>query len=399
MVWPGPRDDDLAPDVIGSGSEDSGLLARWPRLARAAGTTRLRWVAAFAVAVAVATVTVVAGGSHHAARPGGGHAGPAITTAPGSTGKAGPGGVFAHGTADGQAWRLAVQDIAGPGLGCVPAVTLNGNDADPVFPGPAALTPVGDPAFVTLGPALPGVGFAFIQVPADIGWVAPGPSGIGPGLRPVSVTTCGQAFRVVGFAYPLTGTLRVRTSTQVYTIPAMFSDPRPTLADPQIDGLWQDVDAAHAQVAIATLASGRVLGQQWSIAVAFGTAGDCFTLSTSYLDDSANAKASQTSFCGPVSTQGGPATIVSLAFGSSAPSGLGTGYAVSVGPGTARLSAELSTGAMLSVTPVVVHGRRYAAFFVPGPPHLTWLNGVDAAGQDVAGVQDLPELGYTQFPL
>jgi hypothetical protein len=31
--------------------------------------------------------------------------------------------------------------------------------------------------------------------------------------------------------------------------------------------------------------------------------------------------------------------------------------------------------------------------------HLTWLNGVDAKGQDVAGIQDLPMYGYIQYPL
>ena len=45
-----------------------------------------------------------------------------------------PGGVIARGTADGHPWRLAVQDIADPGYSCLPAITINGTDADPVYP-------------------------------------------------------------------------------------------------------------------------------------------------------------------------------------------------------------------------------------------------------------------------
>src|ERR1035437_4837474 len=71
-------------------------------------------------------------------------------------------GVFASGTADGHAWRLAVQDIADPGYRCLPAITLDGTDADPVYPDP------GNVADVALGPADPGIGFAFAQVPAGL---------------------------------------------------------------------------------------------------------------------------------------------------------------------------------------------------------------------------------------
>src|SRR5438067_2034109 len=60
---------------------------------------------------------------------------PLPVTVPAS-GIAGPDGVFASGIADGRPWRLAVQDIAGPGYRCVPAVTVNGTDADLLFPNP-----------------------------------------------------------------------------------------------------------------------------------------------------------------------------------------------------------------------------------------------------------------------
>jgi hypothetical protein len=35
-----------------------------------------------------------------------------------------------------QVVRLAVQDITDPRYRCIPAVTINGNDADPVYPPP-----------------------------------------------------------------------------------------------------------------------------------------------------------------------------------------------------------------------------------------------------------------------
>ena len=47
---------------------------------------------------------------------------PLPVTVPAS-GMAGPDGVFASGTADGHAWRLAGQDIADPGYRCIPAIT------------------------------------------------------------------------------------------------------------------------------------------------------------------------------------------------------------------------------------------------------------------------------------
>jgi hypothetical protein len=319
-------------------------------------------------------------------------------------GTAGPGGVFAEGGADGHRWQLAVQDIAASGSGCQPGVTLDGNDADPLFPHPAMPTPVGSLAFMRPGSAMPGVGFAIIRVPADVSWVwlDPGPvTGLMLGLPSVTITACGERFRLVGFAYPLASTLRIDASTATrslrYTVPRALSAPQPSLAAPQIDGVWQDMDTAHARVAITTLAAGRAFGQRWSIRLGFGTAGDCFTLSTAYIDDSANAKPEQTSFCGPVSTPRGPDTIMALALGSPAGNGQGVGYAVSVGPGTAHLTARLSNGATFRVTPVVAAGRRYAAFFVPGPAHLTWLNWENTAGHEIAGIQGLPDYGYTQF--
>ena len=100
-----------------------------------------------------------------------------------------PDGVFAQGSAGGHAWRLAVQDIADPGYPCQPAIVLNGTDADPVYPAPGNL------AAVALGPALPGVGFGFIQLPATVsGVVVNGQANV----PAVTVTACGLSAALSG---------------------------------------------------------------------------------------------------------------------------------------------------------------------------------------------------------
>jgi Sigma-70 region 2 len=120
---------------------------------------------------------------------------PALPAMVPAGGTAGPDGVFASGTVDGHAWRLAVQDIADPGYGCIPAITINGTDADRVYPGPE------NGADVALGPAEPGVGFAFLQLPAEVeGVVLDGRES----LPATTATVCGQRYRVVGFAFRLT---------------------------------------------------------------------------------------------------------------------------------------------------------------------------------------------------
>jgi Sigma-70 region 2 len=310
---------------------------------------------------------------------------------------------FAGGTAGGRRWQLAVQDIADPGFRCLPGVSIDGTDADPLFADshPLRHSPVGDPAFVTLGPVLPGVGFAFIQVPADIDWVWLDPvGGFQFGAAPVTVTACGQRFRLVGFAYPLSMALRIHASSGdrpegSYAVPSALSAPRASPDDPQVDGLWQNLDATDAAVATGTIASGNVFGVRWSIRVTFGKAGDCFSISTSPADGDGLWQVG----CGPISTPQGPSTIVVLPLGSPHPGVVGVGYAVSVGSGIDHLTAELSDGSNESVRPMVVDGRRYAAFFTPGSLRMFWLNWIDARGRPIAGTTELPGHGYMQFGL
>jgi hypothetical protein len=390
-----PRDELADADIVSSGGEK--FDAFWGRVI-GSRWTRIAAIPVLAGAVAAAVLAIPH--AHPAARvtPPGQYV--AITNTTTGLGS----GAFAAGTADGRAWQLTVEDIADPGLRCLPGVSVNGNDAEPLFadPNPLRQTPVGAPAFVTLGSDLPGAGFAFVQVPADADWLWADPVGsFQLGVAPVTVTTCGQQFHLVGFAYPLTATLRIHVSFRhrpagSYAVPNALSAPRTSLDDPQVDGLWQSLDPAQGTVASATIASGNAFGDRWSIRVTFGKAGDCFSISMSPPSGS-NANGLWQAACGPISTPQGPSTIMVLPLGSPHPGVVGVGYVVSVGSATDHLTAELSDGSNVSARPLVVYGRKYAAFFVPGALRIFWLNWIDAAGRPIAGTTGLPGYGYMQF--
>jgi hypothetical protein len=398
-----PRDELADADVISSGREDSGAFA-------AAVTRRMRsrWAMAAAVPVlagVVAAAVVLVPASRPAARSAAPRLAPSARQVSVTNGVAHPGsGVFAGGTANGKQWQLMAENIADPGFGCVPAVSVDGNDADPLLADqhPLEQSPVGDPAFVTPGSGVPGTGFAFVQVPADADWLWADPVGsFQLGVAPVTVTVCGRPFRLAGFAYPLAATLRLHLSFRdraagSYTVPAALSAPHGSADTPQVDGMWQSPDPAQGPVAAGTIASGNLFGEHWSIRVTFGTAGDCFSVSTAPPAGSTADRLLQTG-CGPISTPQGPSTIMVLPLGSPHPGVVGVGYAVSVGAGVDHLTAELSDGSNVSARPLVVDGRKYAAFFVPGQLRLFWLNWVDATGRPIAGTTGLPGYGFMQF--
>lgn len=397
------------PDII-SGGRDGPELPRWrpPRWylrAKSAAERLSKRTRTIAIAVLACTAIVIAvpmvlphraTTSSSASRPVSviNAAAPAVST----------GGLFARGTAGGRTWRLTVTDIADPGYPCQPGVTLNGTDAVPVFAGvlPAPETPVGDPAFIVPGSWLPGAGFGFVQLPAGASRIQVLPAGVASSeITPVTVTACGVRFRLAGFGYPLASRLRITETGRLdasYSVPPTLSQPQPSLAAPQDTGIWQNLDALHSQLATGTLAAGRAFGLPWSIKLIFGTQGDCFSLTTSYLDESTtDPRPEQIGTCGPIAAPRGPDTIVALPLAFPAASGVGTGFAVSAGAGTSRLVAVFTGDGAAIVQPVVVAGREYAAFFVPAPEHLVQLYWI--AGSHTITTTLIPQYGYTQLPL
>jgi hypothetical protein len=301
-----------------------------------------------------------------------------------------PGGVIAQGTADGHPWQLAVQDIADPGYACLPAITIDGTDADPVFPHP------GTGAVVGLGSARPGVGFAFVQVPADInGIVVNGDTSV----PAVTVAACGLRYHVAGFAYPLAKPLRVTVANPppgwppVFAMPLVSTQPPSAHLTPESAGLWINTSSPQGETDSVALAWGTLPdGQDWFIKLQFGVGGDCYEL-----DGSSSLGSDQMGSCGPVSTPDGPETIMALPLGFPNPGTGATGYAVQVSPGTAQLTATLSNGSTEPATLCVVAGRKYAAFIVPGPRRLAKLTWFDARGHVIASTTALPRYGYVQF--
>jgi hypothetical protein len=306
---------------------------------------------------------------------------PFAVTVPAS-GIAGPDGVFASGTAGGHAWRLAVENIADPGYRCLPAITVNGTDANLVQPNPRNY------AAVAFGPAAPGLGFVYVQLPADVtGIVLDGQESI----PAVTATACGLRYRLAGFAYRLAHRPRVSAAGAAasYQLPSVGSLGTTTAPAGQNYGVWTNVGTPGAETEQGTLASGR----DWSITVLLDAGGDCY-----HYESTTTPGTPQISACSPVSTPGGTETIMALSL-SYPPAHLRgpTGYAVQVSPATARLQATISDGSTKLVTPRVVGGRRYAAFTVATSLRLVRLTWLDVAGKAFASTTALPRAGYTQF--
>jgi hypothetical protein len=331
-------------------------------------------VGTLALAGIVAMTSLALRGSQPSVVP---PAAPAVT--------AGPDGVFASGTADGHPWRLAVQNIADPGYRCLPAIVINGSDADPVSPAP------GNAAAVALGQAVRRVAFAFIQLPARVGGVIVNGD---QNVPAVIVNACGYRYRLVGFSYSLAGRLRI---TLAKPYPGWSADVFVPTATTQSGstqaGLWINTYTATGATASATVASGTLPGGQgWIIKLQFGPGGDCYEF-----DGQNSLGSTQMGYCGPVSTPDGPETIMALPLGFGEPGVGAIGYAVQVSPGTVRVRAVLDNGSSVLATPRVVDGRKYVAFVVPSPRSVHRLIWLDAGDRVMASTTAVPQYGYTQF--
>jgi hypothetical protein len=344
---------------------------------------RLRRAGAAAGTLGLAAIIAVAALAGHGGPPA---AGPAVV----ALGPVVPGGVIAHGTADGHPWRLAVQDIADPGYSCLPAIVLNRTDADPVYPDPDT------GAAVALGPSLPGIGFGFIQLPAAVNAIVVDG---GASVPAVTVAACGYRYHVAGFAYSLAKPLRVTIANPapgwppVFTMPLVSTQAPSRTTTPETPGLWINTSSAPGAADSSALAWGTLPdGQQWFIKLQFGTGGDCYEL-----DGQSSVGSTQMGYCGPVSTPDGPETIMALPLGFPDPGTDATGYAVQVSPDTGLLEATLSNGSSEPASFCVVDGRKYAAFIVPSPLHLSRLTWLDARGRVIASTTALPRYGFVQY--
>src|SRR5579864_2214274 len=338
-------------------------------------------VGVLGVAAIIATIAISPAGGRQPISP---------STASLQARPAAPGGVFATGTADGHPRRLAVHDIAHPGYPCLPAITINGTDADPVYPEPA------NGAAVTLN-SDPGIGFAFVQLPPYIGGLILNGRET---LQAVAVNVCGFHYRLVGFSYPLAENYRLTTANPApasYVVPIPVVNP-PSSASPefaQTAGIWNNVGQTGAENASSVVADGLGSGQDWSIIVTLGAGGDCYEFISPRVLNSPQMNA-----CGPVSTPDGPETIMALPLanpGSADPGGGAIGYALQVSPATAELDATLSNGSTQPVTLCVVAGRTYAAIAFSSSLRLTRLTWRNAAGQAFATTTRLPRYSYVQF--
>jgi hypothetical protein len=307
-----------------------------------------------------------------------------------SAGSVAPGGVIARGTADGHPWRLAAQDIADPGYACLPAITFNGTDADPVYPDPDT------GAVMAPGSSWPGVGFAFVQLPADVSTIVVNGD---VNVPAVTVAACGLRYHVAGFSYPLakppwiTVTNPPRDWPPTFTMPLVSTAPPGMYTTPDSPGLWINSNSAQGEADSGSLITGTLPdGQDWFIELQFGTGGDCYEFYASSTSGS-----DQMGSCGPVSTPDGPETIMALPLGFPKAGTGATGYAVQVSPGTGLLQATLSNGSTEPATFCVMSGRKYAAFIVPNPLRLTKLTWFDAQGRIMASTTALPQYGYVQF--
>jgi hypothetical protein len=342
---------------------------------------RLRRAGATAGSLALAGIVAVAALVVH-----GGRAPGTPATAPVSARAAAPGGVFAAGIADGRPWRLAVQDIADPGYSCLPGITINGTDADPVYPDPE------NGAAVTLS-SYPGTAFAFVQLPPYVaGLVVNG----GDSIQAVAVNVCGLNYRLVGFSFPPGENLRLTVAnSSAGPPPPSYYVPMPvvgqlsgTATSAQTDGIWNNVGSTSAETAMGVVADSLSSGPEWSIVLNLGAGGDCYQFTS---------QVSAANSCGPVSTPDGPETIMALPPGHPNPDGGAIGYALQVSPATAELKATLSNGSTQLVHPCVIAGRAYAAFAVDGSLRLTRLTWLNASGHAFASTTDLPRHGYVQF--
>jgi hypothetical protein len=250
---------------------------------------------------------------------------------------------------------------------------------DLLLPGFARRMTIGNAAFLTADPSRPGIGFGFLTLrPGVTGVTARFGDGTARSLRLVTVSVCGQRFRLAGFAAPRQGVIRFTARSPQgrpigFTPPAGFFSP----GSPYQYGYWLNVQGTTAAAASGEIGSGTVRGRPWRVRVTLGPDGECFDASVG----AAGTDAATASGCAPVT----PPAIAGLRILRCAiPGGSVTWYAAAVDARTAYLRARLSDGRTLRLLPAIVGGRAYAAAGVADPARLTRLTEYDRQGDVLA---------------
>ncbi len=328
----------------------------------------------------------------------GGPGQPGVVT-PGSSARPNPGstltasargGVFASGTANGRRWRLAAVNLANPGYRCLPGVVVNGQNGDLLQPG--ILPGLGNVAFLAVNPGRPGIGFAFLRLrPGVSDLIASLGDGTRLRLRPVTVTVCGQRFRLAGFdyQYPRQGVTQIAARSAQgrpigYTPLADYFSP----ASPYQDGTWINLQAATGNVASGEIGSGTIGGTSWRMQVTLGPDGECFASyvpAASYVGPASAGGGASASLCTPVGASPKGASLSPFPM----PAGTQAWYGT-VNARTAYLRAHLSNGRTTPLVPAVVGGRKYIALAVSEGVKLTRLILYDTHGHVLADLTSFP---------
>jgi hypothetical protein len=203
-------------------------------------------------------------------------------------------------------------------------------------------------------------------------------------LRPVTVSVCGQRFRLAGFRWPRQGVTSITARSPQghrisYTPPAGIFDPASSFQA----GLWVNVEGATGNAAGGTIGSGRIGGTPWRMDVTLGPEGECFTA-----HEGQPGAAGSASICAPVSPPPRGAVLTSVPF--ARPAGTLVWFMGTVSGRTTSVRADLSSGQATRIVPTLIGGRKYIAVGVREGVRLTRLTLYGAGGQVLASVTDLP---------
>lgn len=296
------------------------------------------------------------------------------------------GGVFASGTSNGRRWQLAAVNLADPGYRCLPGVVLDGQNGDLLQAGFGPGLPLGNLAFLALYPGRPGIGFAFLNLQPGVSEVT---ASLGDRtrlrLQPVTITVCGQRFRLAGFEYPPQGVTQI-TGRSAQGRPIEYT-PLPDYfnpASPLQAGTWANVQAATANVASGQIASGSIDGTSWRMQVTLGPNGECFTSQSAPYGWGFDA-----SVCVPVGAPSKDASLTPISFRMRG-AVIWIWYPGTVNTSTGYLLAHLSNGTTRQLVPAVAGGRKYFVLTVSKRIKLTRLTLYDTHRHVLADITSFP---------